>query len=601
MSALAAFLRLSDRAPALAREEVERVADAFGPRGAVGDAWWHTRRQVVLAARGQRTTRAAAGSADGGVRPLVSPTTGSALVLDGRLLDRAALAASYEARGLGAPNGASSAQLVLDLLELRGERALHDLRGAFALAYWDERRGALLLARDGFGAKPLYYSDHGGVLRAASTVRALEASGELPLDRDPAAEGGFLLTGAVPEPFTWRRAIRALPAGHFLWIRAGDGVVHEPRAWVRLERELARAVEAADGVDEACDAREPGPIASSCDLAAAASEAVHAHLARDTDASDAGLACLVSGSVASRSLLALVAQDEARGVRGVHLDVHLDGYPDGHAAGALALDGEAARRVQEVARRSGAEVSCAGLGEERFLAEWPRVAERMDQPTLGGLVTYFACKAARELGLARAVVGHGGSLLFDDGWSRGAPASFANGAGVFERHELGAVLGVERARDGLAALDAHAADERAQRPVVDHDAGLARVVDALARLRGGRLRDVDWAAAAHGVEVELPFCDLALWRRVGPIVVRRARRVEPGALLAPSAIVADDARAVLGAWAARAHRRDRGPGSLGSVSHASVSHASVSHGPVNHGPREWTRALARSFVDLEAA
>lgn len=570
MSAVAAFLRLSDRAPSLERAELRRALDAVALRGDTHGEWWHRQRHVALGART---------GALGADQPLVAPATGSVLVLDGRLLDRAALAASYEARGLGAPDGASSAQLLLDLLELRGERALHDLRGAFALAYWDERRRALLLARDGFGARPLYYAATDGVLRAASTVRALEATGAVPLDRDPAAEAGFLLTGSVPEPFTWHRAVRALPAGHFLWVGAGDGVVHEPRAWVRLERELVRSIDV-DG-DANVDAA-PGPIAASCDLAAAATEAVQAHLAPDVDAPGDTLGCLVSGSVASRSLLALVAQHGD--VRAVHLDAPDRSRPTGS---------EAARLVQEVASHSGADVLRASLCEDRFNAEWKRLAEQMDQPSLGGLVTYFACKAAREAGIERVVLGHAASLVLDDAWARSVSTPFAVGAGVFERDELVGVMGVERAREGLSALDAHAADERAQRPDTGGDVGLERVVDALVRLRGGRLRDVDWAASAHGVRVELPFCDLNLWRRVGALVVERARSCEPSALLAPGSLATDDARDVLGHWAAGAHRSDRRDGFDGRDGLDPRTSADAAGA--------WTRVLARHFVDQEAA
>ena len=91
----------------------------------------------------------------------------------------------------------------------------------------------LLLARDPLGIKPLYYSTDGGCLRFASQVKALEAGGAVSRAVDPAGLAGFLLWGAVPEPFTIRSAVRALPAGCFLTVE--DGRIGEPERFYRLD------------------------------------------------------------------------------------------------------------------------------------------------------------------------------------------------------------------------------------------------------------------------------------------------------------------------------------------------------------------------------
>jgi asparagine synthase (glutamine-hydrolysing) len=92
----------------------------------------------------------------------------------------------------------------------------------FALAIWDQTAGELVLARDPYGIKPLFYSLDGGMLRFASLARALDAGGGLSREVDPAAVAGLLSWGAVPEPLSLRKSIRALPAGH--WARVScDG------------------------------------------------------------------------------------------------------------------------------------------------------------------------------------------------------------------------------------------------------------------------------------------------------------------------------------------------------------------------------------------
>ena len=81
----------------------------------------------------------------------------------------------------------------------------------FALALWDSGRRRLLLARDRYGIKPLYYRDIGGELEFASELRALPR-GEIDLD----ALDAFLAFNSVPGPLTIFRDVRKLQPGHLL-------------------------------------------------------------------------------------------------------------------------------------------------------------------------------------------------------------------------------------------------------------------------------------------------------------------------------------------------------------------------------------------------
>ena len=130
--------------------------------------------------------------------------------------------------------------MLLKLYAEHGCEMLGKLRGMFAFALWDERRGRLLLARDPFGIKPLYIADDGHTLRFASQVKALLATGKIETSPDPAGETGFFLWGHIPEPFTLYREIRALPPGTGLSIdREGVKRVHQyfslPRRMEALE------------------------------------------------------------------------------------------------------------------------------------------------------------------------------------------------------------------------------------------------------------------------------------------------------------------------------------------------------------------------------
>jgi asparagine synthase (glutamine-hydrolysing) len=115
---------------------------------------------------------------------------------------------------------------VLDLWSQHGEAMLPKLRGGFALALWDGR--TLLLARDGFGRKPLVYCHHQGALWFASEAQALK-SGGAPLGHvDRGALSDYLELLYVPAPGSIWNGLRRLPAGYLL--RAGENGV-EARQW----------------------------------------------------------------------------------------------------------------------------------------------------------------------------------------------------------------------------------------------------------------------------------------------------------------------------------------------------------------------------------
>jgi asparagine synthase (glutamine-hydrolysing) len=177
----------------------------------------------------------------------------------------------------------SDTEVLVHLYEEHGDAFAERLRGMFAAAVWDARRRRLVLARDPFGIKPMYYRVDGDGLAFASELRALPR-GEIDLD----AVAGFLAFNSIPGPYSIFREVKKLPPGHLLvW---QDGQARSSR--------FARPapVPAAEVRDE-----DENELAE--ELRARLRDSVRAHLIADVP-----VGVLLSGGVDSSVLAALAAQ-----------------------------------------------------------------------------------------------------------------------------------------------------------------------------------------------------------------------------------------------------------------------------------------------------
>ena len=116
---------------------------------------------------------------------------------------------------------------------LRGARARHswsDLRGMFAIALWDRLEQRLVLARDRFGIKPLYYRLETRMLSFASELKALLRQPEMSRDSTSMRSRRILAFNSIPAPLTIFREARKLPPGPSADRRAGRGAAAPLRA-----------------------------------------------------------------------------------------------------------------------------------------------------------------------------------------------------------------------------------------------------------------------------------------------------------------------------------------------------------------------------------
>ena len=139
------------------------------------------------------------------------------VVLNGEIYNFRELRGQLEARHRFRSQG--DTEVIAHLYEERGEDTFAALDGMFAIALWDARRRRLVLARDPFGKKPLYYWSDARRFVFGSEIKALLAAG-VPVEMAEESLSEYLAFGYVPTPDTLFRGIKRLPPASFMVVGA---------------------------------------------------------------------------------------------------------------------------------------------------------------------------------------------------------------------------------------------------------------------------------------------------------------------------------------------------------------------------------------------
>ena len=162
-----------------------------------------------------------------GHQPMSNEDESVWIVFNGEIYEYQELRAGLIARGHRFRTS-SDTETIIHLYEEQGVEGLKRLRGMFVFAIWDARRGRLLLARDRFGKKPLYYAVLPRGIFFASEISCLRQAG-VPLETDADALRLYFQFNYIPDPLTAYRAIRRIPAGG--WLTYERGKVEQGRYW----------------------------------------------------------------------------------------------------------------------------------------------------------------------------------------------------------------------------------------------------------------------------------------------------------------------------------------------------------------------------------
>jgi asparagine synthase (glutamine-hydrolysing) len=393
---------------------------------------------------------------------------------------------------------------------------LQKLRGMFAFGIWDSDGEQLLLARDGFGIKPLYYYATKDTLIFASEVRALLASGMVPREISPEGLTSYLRFGSTETPLTIINGVRSLSPGHYLTVK------RDQNGLLIREAAYAATLAAQTAAPAVTDRRE-----AVSHLRTLLEESVRLHMV-----SDVPLGAFLSGGIDSSALVALMSR--VTGERPRTFTVVFDEKEFSEASYA-----------RLIAERFGTKHREVSLSEASLLSMLPAALIAMDQPSIDGINTYVISQAVKDAGITVALSGLGADELF---------AGYPSFRRAHQLRKLAAIPSAVRkltARAGQTIFGASVQQRKAWRllaaggtpqsaytisrqlfsleevatltsvprmplsaqPPASPETDVINAV-SLCELRGYMantlLRDTDQMSMAHSLEVRVPFVDSAI-------------------------------------------------------------------------------------------
>ena len=314
----------------------------------------------------------------GGDQPIASEDGRICVIQNGEIYNYRELMDGLRARGHSFSTQ-SDTEVLVHLYEERGAAFVEDLRGMFTVALWDAGEGRVVLARDRFGIKPLYYRVADGTLSFASELKALLRQPGFSREIDPAALEAFLAFNSIPAPLTIFKQAWKLPPGHLLIAERGE---------VSISRYARPSPAPADQL------RTEDEEALAEELRGRLRDSVRAHLV-----SDVPVGVLLSGGIDSCALTALAAAES-----GYQVSTFSIGFEEGSFD---ELD-----RARLVAERYGTDHHELVLRPDA-VDLLPRLVEAFDEPfgDSSALPTYLVSELAADT-VKVVLSGEGGDELF---------------------------------------------------------------------------------------------------------------------------------------------------------------------------------------------
>ncbi len=373
MCGIAGWAYLDPKTPPMFGDEVmlSSMCDRMWHRGPDGEGIW-LGQGIALGMR-----RLAVIDLKTGDQPVWNEDKSVVVVMNGEIYNFRELRKGLEERGHKFYSQTDT-EIIPHLYDELGEAFLDVLDGMFAIALWDTRLDKLILARDRFGEKPLYYGTFDNKLFFASEPKVLLTHPKIQPEIDPESLHHYLSFDYVPAPLSIYKGIKKLPAAHRLVWEAGK--IRTIRYWkLSFNKNSPKP-----SISEAADK-----------LGSLISDSVKARLV-----SDVPLGVLLSGGVDSSTIAAYAQQHTSGKIKTFSIGFEEDSFDESDYA-------------RKVARHLGTDHYEEKLSVSRAKQLISEIGEWLDEPISDGslIPTFLLSKFVRKH-VTVALGGDGGDEIF---------------------------------------------------------------------------------------------------------------------------------------------------------------------------------------------
>ncbi len=313
----------------------------------------------------------------GGHQPMSDPEESVWVVFNGEIYNFHELKRELQSHGHVFRTN-SDTEVIIEGYKQWGDEVLNRLNGMFGFAIWDVRRKRLLVARDPFGIKLIYYRIDGNAVYFGSEMRPIRALMPGRTEIDPTSLNLFLRHRFTPSPYTIVKGVHKLAPGTKLTVENG---ICEVSRWYKFKPEPFQPPKS--------------PAQAKDELLSLYKDAIKRQLI-----SDVPVGLLLSGGIDSGLLLALM------NLNGSSWPTYTVGYGSSFADDELT-------DAAETARVLGSNHTSVNITQSIFEEALPRIVAALEEPIATSSIVpmYFVCQRARQ-DVKVALVGQGPDELF---------------------------------------------------------------------------------------------------------------------------------------------------------------------------------------------